>query len=388
MSVFVDIHVLQTLPPSNPNRDDTGAPKTGVFGGVSRMRISSQAIKRAAREDFEKSLEESFKGIRSKRIPSVLKSKILERKSEISDDLLTRMVSTVIAWTFLGGTDKSVKKKRDKFLREVKKNSEHAFEDVDALWFVSNAELDSYVDAIIEDSAEPDIEKAFKNRKFDKASTKGDQSVAVALFGRMVASNVNLKIDAACQVAHAIGVGAVEREYDYYTAVDDEKKRNKEADEGAGMIGTIEFASATVYRYATINVDLLRENLGDDAVADRAVELFVDSFIRSMPTGKITTFANRTLPDAVLVQVRNDQPINMSGAFEEPIVAGRCGFAEPAIERFVEFESRLRELTGLKAVESLVSWSTPRGESFSELGKQVRLASLGETTSEVVRGTR
>ena len=120
-----------------------------------------------------------------------------------------------------------------------------------------------------------------------------------------------------------------------------------------------------MYRYATINVDLLRENLGDDAVADRAVELFVDSFVRSMPTGKITTFANRTLPDAVLVQVRNDQPINMSGAFEEPIVAGRCGFAEPAIERFVEFESRLRELTGLKPVEALVSWSTPRGESFS-----------------------
>ena len=204
----------------------------------------------------------------------------------------------------------------------------------------------------------------------------------------MVASNVNLKIDAACQVAHAIGVGAVEREYDYYTAVDDEKKRNKEADEGAGMIGTIEFASATVYRYATINVDLLRENLGDDAVADRAVELFVDSFVRSMPTGKITTFANRTLPDAVLVQVRNDQPINMSGAFEEPIVAGRCGFAEPAIERFVEFESRLRELTVLKPVEALVSWSTPRGESFSELGKQVRLASLGETAAEVLRGTR
>ena len=388
MSVFVDIHVLQTLPPSNPNRDDTGAPKTATFGGVQRMRISSQAIKRATREDFERSIEVSLKGIRSKRIPSVLKSKILERKPEISDDLLTRMVSTVIAWTFLGGTDKSVKKKRDKFLREVKKNSERAFEDVDALWFVSNAELDSYVNAIIENSAETDIEKAFKNRKFDKASAKGDQSVAVALFGRMVASNVNLKIDAACQVAHAIGVGAVEREYDYYTAVDDEKKRNKEADEGAGMIGTIEFASATVYRYATINVDLLRENLGDDAVADRAVELFVDSFVRSMPTGKITTFANRTLPDAVLVQVRNDQPINMSGAFEEPIVAGRCGFAEPAIERFVEFESRLRELTGLKPVEALVSWSTPRGESFSELGKQVRLASLGETAAEVVRGTR
>ena len=350
------------------------------------MRISSQAIKRAARDDFEKSLEESFKGIRSKRIPSVLKIKILKRKPDTNEDALSKMVSTIVAWTYLGHKD--TKKKRDKFLKEVKKNPERAFEEVDALWFVSNAELDSYVDAVLEDSSEPDLEKAFKSRKFDKLSIPGDQSIAVALFGRMVASNVNLKIDAACQVAHAIGVGAVEREYDYYTAVDDEKKRNDEADEGAGMIGTIEFASATVYRYATINVDLLRDNLGDDVVADRAIELFVDSFVRSMPTGKITTFGNRTLPDAVLVQIRDDQPINMSGAFEEPIVAGRRGFAEPAVQRFVEFESRLRELTGLKAVESLVSWTTPRGESFAELGKQVRLASLGETAAEAVRGTR
>ena len=165
-----------------------------------------------------------------------------------------------------------------------------------------------------------------------------NHSIDIALFGRMVAEPNSLNVDAACQVAHAIGVGAVENEYDYYTAVDDEKKRNEDADEGAGMIGTIEFASATVYRYATINVDMLRENLGDDTVADRAIELFIDSFVRSMPTGKITTFANRTLPDAVLVQVRDDQPINMSGAFEDPIVAGSRGYAEPAIARFVEFE--------------------------------------------------
>ncbi|WP_442953480.1 type I-E CRISPR-associated protein Cas7/Cse4/CasC [Pauljensenia sp. UMB3104] len=141
-----------------------------------------------------------------------------------------------------------------------------------------------------------------------------------------------------------------------------------------------------MYRYSTINVNMLRENLGDDAVADRAVELFVDSFVRSMPTGKITTFANRTLPDVVLVQVRDDQPINMSGAFEEPVVAAQHGFAEPAIKRFVEFESRLRELTGLEAVESLVSWTTPRGESLSVLGDKVRLIDLGSATASAVRG--
>lgn len=386
MSVFVDIHVLQTLPPSNPNRDDTGAPKSANFGGVSRMRISSQAIKRAAREDFENSLDERLRGVRSKRIPLALKKLILERQPEINADALSKMVSTVVAWTYLGHKDS--KDKRNKLLKEVKKDPERAFDEVDALWFVSNAELESYVDAIIEDSAQDDLEKAFKKRKFDKGSRSGDQSVAVALFGRMVASNVNLKIDAACQVAHAIGVGAVEHEYDYYTAVDDEKKRNDEADEGAGMIGTIEFASATVYRYATINVDMLRENLGDDTVVDRAIELFVDSFVRSMPTGKITTFANRTLPDAVLVQVRDDQPINMCGAFEDPIVSDRNGFAEPAVERFVEFESQLRELTGLEAVDSLVAWSTPRGAGFGKLGNQVRLVDLGGAAVKAVRGTR
>ena len=384
MSLFIDIHVLQTLPPSNPNRDDTGAPKTATFGGVSRMRISSQAIKRAVREDFEVSLEPSLRGVRSKRIPLLLKKKILEARPEIDVSTLADMVSTIITWTYLGRKDPKDKRK---FLNEVKADPERAFKEVDALWFVSNAELDSYVDAILEDAEQENIEKAFKSRNFWKNSQSGDQSVAVALFGRMVASNTDLNIDAACQVAHAIGVGAIEHEYDYYTAVDDEKRQDEEAGAGAGMIGTIEFASATVYRYATINVELLRENLGDEAVAEEAIKLFVDSFVRSMPTGKITTFANRTLPEAVLVQVRDDQPINLAAAFEDPIVAKGHGFAAPAIKRFVEFESQLRELSGMDPVSSIVSWTTPRGADFGTLKKaQVSpLVKLGEATVEAVR---
>ena len=111
---------------------------------------------------------------------------------------------------------------------------------------------------LISVAREDDPAAAFKELK-PRSLVDTDHSIDIALFGRMVAEPNALNVDAACQVAHAIGVGAVEHEYDYYTAVDDEKKRNDEADEGAGMIGTIEFASATVYRYATINVDLLRE---------------------------------------------------------------------------------------------------------------------------------
>lgn len=374
MSVFVDIHVLQTLPPSNPNRDDTGAPKSATFGGVQRMRISSQAIKRATRQDFEGKIDDGNYGVRTKKIVELVARTITEKRPDLEAESIELAEMGLRAIGF-----KLTEPRGDKSDKELK---EAGF-----LVFLSAKQIEHVADALISVAREDDPVAAFKELK-PRSLVDTNHSIDIALFGRMVAEPNALNVDAACQVAHAIGVGAVEHEYDYYTAVDDEKKRNDEADEGAGMIGTIEFASATVYRYATINVDLLRENLGDDAVADRAVELFVDSFVRSMPTGKVTTFANRTLPDAVLVQVRDDQPINMSGAFEEPIVAGQRGFAEPAIKRFVEFEARLRELTGLEAVESLVSWTTPRGESFAELGKHVRLASLGETAAEAVRGTR
>lgn len=374
MSVFVDIHVLQTLPPSNPNRDDTGAPKSATFGGVSRMRISSQAIKRAARQNFEGKIADGNYGVRTKKIVELVARTIGEKRPDLEPQSaeLAEMGLKAIGFKLTEPRGK----KTDQELKES-----------GFLVFLSAKQIEHVADALIAVAAEDDPAAAFKELK-PRSLVDTDHSIDIALFGRMVAEPNALNVDAACQVAHAIGVGAVEREYDYYTAVDDEKKRSDEADEGAGMIGTIEFASATVYRYATINVDMLRENLGDGTVVDRAIELFVDSFVRSMPTGKITTFANRTLPDAVLVQVRDDQPINMCGAFEDPIVSDRNGFAEPAVERFVEFESQLRELTGLEAVDSLVAWSTPRGAGFGKLGNQVRLVDLGGAAVEAVRGTR
>ena len=367
MSLFIDIHVLQTLPPSNPNRDDTGAPKSATFGGVRRMRISSQAIKRATREDFEGKIADSNYGVRTKKIVELVARKISEQRP----DLDSRAVELA---------EMGLKSIGFKLTEPRGAKSEQELKESGFLVFLSAKQIEHVAEALISVAA-------FKELK-PRDLVDTNHSIDIALFGRMVAEPNSLNVDAACQVAHAIGVGAVENEYDYYTAVDDEKKRNEDADEGAGMIGTIEFASATVYRYATINVDMLRENLGDDTVADRAIELFIDSFVRSMPTGKITTFANRTLPDAVLVQVRDDQPINMSGAFEDPIVAGSKGYAEPAIARFVEFESELRNLTGLKAVESLAAWTTPRGTKFGQVGKQVRLVDLGGATVEAVRGTR
>ena len=85
MARFIDIHVLQTLPPSNPNRDDTGAPKSATFGGVRRMRISSQAVKRATRQDFIDSLPDGNRGIRTKRVVEVLRDAVVQRDPALAE---------------------------------------------------------------------------------------------------------------------------------------------------------------------------------------------------------------------------------------------------------------------------------------------------------------
>ena len=156
-------------------------------------------------------------------------------------------------------------------------------------------------------------------------------SVDMALFGRMVASDPSLNFDACCQVAHAISTHAVHPEYDYFTAVDD---CSQEDNAGAGHLGTVEFNSFTMYRYATVNVMELYRHLGKDTA--EVVEGFIKAFICSMPTGKQNTFANRTLPDAIYVAIRNDQPINLCGAFEKPI-RSNTGYVEASKHELCEY---------------------------------------------------
>ncbi|MFC7581988.1 type I-E CRISPR-associated protein Cas7/Cse4/CasC [Schaalia naturae] len=368
MTRFIDVHVLQTLPPSNPNRDDTGSPKSATFGGVRRMRISSQAIKRATRTDFEETLPKEELGIRTKRIVQVLRDEIVRQSRELEDRAaeLSDMAMTAIGFKTSAPKAKKGQEPSDEQLAQA-----------GFLVFLSAKQIEHVADAVISVADEDDPAKAFKALK-PKNLVDTDHSIDIALFGRMVAEPESLNVDAACQVAHALGVGPVTPEYDYYTAVDDVK--TDEEDSGAGMIGTVEFTSATLYRYATINLPMLEKNLGSKQAAQEAVKAFVDSFVRSMPTGKQNTFANRTVPDAVVVQVRDDQPINLVGAFEDAVEADGHGFARPAVQRLVTFEKDLREGTGLLPEKTLVSWSSDRAAKIGELGERVPMADLGNAT--------
>ena len=148
----------------------------------------------------------------------------------------------------------------------------------------------------------------------------GGKAVDMALFGRMLTDIPEKNQHAACQVAHAISTHAVEREFDFYTAVDDLKPEDTA---GADMMGTVEFNSACYYRYAVVDWGKLVANLqGDADLATRGLRVFLQAFVLAEPTGKQNSFAAHNPPEFVAVSVCHDAaPRNLANAFETAIRA-------------------------------------------------------------------
>lgn len=260
--LYVDFHVLQTVPPSCVNRDDTGSPKTAVYGGVTRARVSSQAWKRAMRLMFGSLLKEGQLGVRTKKIVALVAGEIAALAPEADASALAV-----------------------KALTEAGLNIKSEDKGTDALFFMSKAQAAALAQLAVD---------ACKDKKTYKNALKEAPSVDMALFGRMVASDPSLNYDAAAQVAHSISTHGVQNEYDYFTAVDD---CAPDDNVGAAHLDTVEFNSSTLYRYATVNVTELAATLGPEQ-SPAVLRAFAQAFICSMPTGKQNTFANRTLPDA------------------------------------------------------------------------------------------
>lgn len=353
---LIDIHILQTVPPSNLNRDDTGSPKTAMYGGVRRARVSSQAWKRATRVAFNSHLDRSELGARTKRIVAMLAEEITTRAPELAERASQLATETIKATGI-----------------ELKAPKKGALEEPGYLVFLSRRQVENLAEAAITAAASDNVSQSLKAAKVKDLADR-DHSVDIALFGRMVADQADLNVDASAQVAHAISVHPVETEFDYFTAVDD---HHHEDETGAGMIGTVEFNSSTFYRYATVDANRLAENLGGVEATRRAVEAFVAAFVRSMPTGKQNTFANRTLPEAVVVQVRDSQPINLVGAFENPVheteTVGRVKRAADALRNEALETARAYD------EQPVAAWVTRIGEdtaSLDELGHNVPLHQL------------
>jgi len=295
-NLYIDMNVLQTVPSSNINRDDTGAPKTALYGGVTRARVSSQSWKRAIRMAFRN--DDVSIGTRTKTVPQLLANSLQTIDSTLSDEDALGKAKIVFDTAGIKLDENKTK----------------------ALLLVSRGQLNKLA------------QYAIDNKELDKKEVKkvlkGDNSLDLALFGRMVADSAELNVDASAQVAHAISTHEIIPEYDYFTGLDDEQAADTT---GAAMLGSIDFNSATLYRYANLNMDELINNLNEEDAIHGAIN-FIKDFVLTMPTGKQNTFANKTVPNYVMVTIRTDTPVNLVSAFEEP-VDSKNGYVAPSIKR-------------------------------------------------------
>jgi CRISPR system Cascade subunit CasC len=332
MERFIQLHLLTSFPPANLNRDDQGSPKTAKMGGYDRLRVSSQCLKRTWRtsEQFQHALAGHI-GKRTK-----------EMGNKIYDYLREKGIDhkTALEWTkpiagVFGKLKKLSKKEQDELKKKsedekIKKEREEI--EIEQLAFIDSEEekaIFNLLDKMIARQSGPETDEL-------KILRQKVSDVDIALFGRMLASNPESNIEAACQVAHAISVHPVVIEDDYFTAVDD--LNDGQEDMGAAHIGETRFAAALFYSYICINRVLLIENLGgDEMLANRAIRALTEAAVKVAPEGKQNSFASRAYASFVLAEKGEQQPRSLSVAFLKPIMDRESeDFETDAIERLEE----------------------------------------------------
>lgn len=360
MSLFVEFHLIQNFAPSNLNRDDTGAPKDAIFGGQRRARVSSQCFKRAIRLAAQEHdlIPAANRGMRTKKLKTLLLERLKDRNAEEAGAKIE--VALAAAGLKLKDDGKT-----------------------EYLLFLGENEVTAFADLITQHWDELPVGGDKKSKKDAKASLPpeiikkakllldGGKAVDVALFGRMLADLPSVNQDAACQVAHAISTHRVEREFDYFTAVDD---KGDEDETGAGMIGQVEFNSATLYRYATLDLNKLFQNLQKDRdLVLSAVEAFTQAMARAIPTGKQNSFAAHNPPEFVGICLRHATPLNLANAFEKPISPrANKALTAQSVEQLAAYEAKLSAVYGAQEDQWITldltgCWPQEKGEQLTNL---------------------
>jgi CRISPR system Cascade subunit CasC len=319
--MFIELHMIQNFAPSNLNRDDTGSPKDCTFGGYRRARISSQCIKRAIRthEDFLKYTEATENSIRTNHIFRLF-GPYLQKADKSEEEI--ELVVAAFATAYLG-KGASVKNDQANMLlyvgpQERDQIGQLLLDNWDEL--ISGGKVKT---AVINQIVKDDIIK----------QSKGFHAPDIAMFGRMLAGQPSLNIDAACHVAPALSTHRIGMEMDYFTAVDDLQDKDEET--GASMIGFKQFNSPCYYRYARIDWKLLVKNLmGDEEAAHRAVTGFIRAMVAAVPSGMQSGSAAYNEPALLMGVVRSDgKQWNLSNAFEQPVhTSNGSGLIQPSIK--------------------------------------------------------
>jgi CRISPR system Cascade subunit CasC len=299
MNRFVQLHVLTSYPPSNLNRDDLGRPKSAFVGGVARLRVSSQSLKRAWRtSDVFKQGLAGHLGTRTKEMGTRVFQAL--RDGGV-DERLARDWARSIASCF--GKLKSEKK-------AVKDENFH-IEQLAHFGPEEETAVRDLVNGLIKAGAPPTESQL-------KLLRQPISAADIAMFGRMLAADPGFNVDAAAQVAHAFTVHKASAEDDYFTAVDDLNRGDEDA--GAAHIGETGFGAGVYYLYVCINRELLDHNLGGDKdLRNKALAALLEAISKVAPTGKQNSFASRAYASYVLAERGDQQPRSLSLAFVKPV---------------------------------------------------------------------
>lgn len=351
MARFLQIHALTAYPPSNLNRDDLGRPKTAHLGGKTRLRISSQSLKRAWRtsDTFAEVLDGAI-GTRTRTLGLEISDRLTDAGVEKKDalDWTERIIAS------LAKVDKAEREKE----RIVTGQLVH----------IAPSEREAMLglaDKLAKEKRAPTDEELSLLQERPRAAD-------IAAFGRMLAEQVTYNVEAAVQVAHAITVHEVAVEDDFFTAVDDlNAAREDREDAGSAHMGTVEFGAGTFYLYVCVDRELLLDNLqGDEALAKKTVEALIRTLATVAPRGKQATFASRAYASYILAERGDQQPRSLTVAFLEPVgAADQVGRAievlQATLQRMdkvygapVDAPYEMNVYTGEGTLEELIEFAT------------------------------
>ena len=338
MSDFLQLHLLTVYGPSNLNRDDTGRPKSVVFGDAPRLRVSSQSLKRAWRTS------EVF----TQRLEGHLASRTQRLGKDIFDHLRTggmeedRALETARSIAGVFGKIRSAKDEEPTFIEQLAFVSPE--ERTDAIALANKALAGEPID-------EPTAADLLRAE---------DTAADIAMFGRMLADTPKFNREAAVQVAHAFTTHRAIAEDDYYTAVDDLKSRDEPEDAGAGFLGVQEFGAGVFYLYVCVDRGLLLRNLEDTrAVRDASLAALVEAAATIGPRGKQASYASHARAIYVLGEKGAAQPRSLAAAFLKPVSGNDQGGL--SVDGLEAFRDQLDAAYGACA-EDRYTLNVPKGE--------------------------
>lgn len=325
----IEYHILQSFPVTCLNRDDVGAPKTAVVGGVTRARVSSQCWKRQVR------LAMPAFGIK------------LAARTKQAESLFVRACLEA-------GADEANAQVCGKRIAELLID--------DTLLFISDSEARAFAEHARElefDAAKLKDKELAKVAK--KAINPAVDALDIALFGRMVAKAADMNVEAAASFAHAISTHRVSNEVEFFTALDD-----LQTEPGSAHMGSLEFNSATYYRYVSLDLGQLAQTLGEEDLK-KAIAAFTQALFVAVPNARQTTQSGASPWEFARVLVRKGQRLQVP--FETPVQKG-CdgGYLSASIEALKGYLDKKEKLSGsLYGKQGGYDWGDDEEFSIDEL---------------------